>query len=266
MLTKKIGVLAVSVAVCAGALAGMPAPAMAQAATGDEVELTFRLDVEGDVPGWQHFAVEYYPAGGQPGKVPLCTTAADEGPAGPRCEGGEAYTANVEVPAGNRVTYRFLRHDTRTAPEYFEQAARAFDDDTTVGASYVFPGGAIPQEPDDKSAAHDQYEDAITPSDEWSAPVTPEIAPIEARYEASTSDDPVSEAAFAAEDNAAEEQYTGNGSAEDQYVDDVTSQARHGSPVMGITILPDTGGVPSVLIPGALLIAVGGGFFYRRLL
>lgn len=162
MLKRIIAFIAMIVA-CVVTVAGASAPAAAQN-TKDTVELTFRLEVEGDVPGWQRFAVEYYPAGGQPGTLPLCTTADDEGPAGPRCEDGNVYTASAEVPAGNTVTYRFLRHDTRTAPEYFEAASGVFDLDSSVTASYIFPGGA-PGEIEDAPAAHDQYDDGgVTPN------------------------------------------------------------------------------------------------------
>lgn len=147
-------------------MAGMSTPAMAR--TSETVELTFRLEVEGDVPGWQHFAVEYYPAGGQPGTLSLCTTAAGGGAAAPRCEGGHTYTATAEVPAGSAVTYRFLRHDTRAAPEYFKAASEAFDVDSSVSASYIFPSGAPGEIFPDDGAAREQYDD------EGAVPNTPD--------------------------------------------------------------------------------------------
>lgn len=245
------------------------APAFAQtdeARPGGMVTLTFRLAVEGDVPGWQHFAVEYYPAGGQPGQVPLCTTAADEGMAGPRCVGGSSYTASVEVPAGNPVTVRFLRHDTRTAPEYFREATASYDTDTAVAARYEFPGAAPASEADDATgvAGQDQYtsqdgilgthltntgdDDVLDLTSDATSTSTPASAESESRSatpSASASATPTASASAPASSSA-------------------SASASTSSPVM--EVLPDTGGMSALPALGVVLVILGVGSAFRKVL
>ena len=138
--------LRVLVAVLAVALAATSAasPALAQEVRGSEtVTVTFRLSVDGQVPGWQHFGVDYPVGGGDVNDIPLCTTGTDSGMAAPPCRNGETYTASVEVSAGTPLAFDFVRNDTRTSPERFKSETRTFTEDTTVSAAYQFPGGGV---------------------------------------------------------------------------------------------------------------------------
>lgn len=265
-------------------------PAFAQtseARPGGMVTLTLRLAVEGDVPGWQHFAVEYYPAGGHPGQVPLCTTAADEGAAGPMCVGGNSYTASVRVPAGDPVTVRFLRHDTRTAPEYFKEATGTYNADGAIDARYAFPGTAQNStptaEPNDAagSATQGQYasDDAIPksqPTDLGSGVL--DVASDAASANGANEETETQSAALTASASAsaspsasASASASANASASPS-VNTTASVASTpaskskdaSSPTM--KMLPDTGGIGALPILGLVLVLLGAGSAFRKAL
>ena len=135
---RKLRVVVVAVVV---ALA-VASPALAQEVRDSEtVTVTFRLSVDGQVPGWQHFGVDYPVGGEDVNDIPLCTTGTDSGMAAPPCRSGGTYTASVEVPAGTPLAFDFVRNDTRTSPERFQSEARTFTENATVSAVYHFPGG-----------------------------------------------------------------------------------------------------------------------------
>lgn len=165
---RRIQFLAVVLAVTVAAAS----PAAAQGVTGAEsgsgdgsVTVTFQLSVDGQVPGWQHFGVDY-PVGGETvGDVPLCTTDTDTGMAAPPCESGGVYTASVEVPAGTPVAFDFVRNDTRTAPERFSSETQTFMQNTTVSAAYQFPGAEVSGAP---------VEEAVPAGSEVVSPPSPQ--------------------------------------------------------------------------------------------
>ena len=179
--------------------------------TGDTVTVTFELEVNGGVPGWQYFHVEH--GGGSAGEMALCTTHTER--PGPMCETGGVYTASMEVPAGEAVNFEFVRDGDPGPSETFASESRAFTQDTTVHASYDFPEVGPPEPAEPSGNTGDQYTGA--------------------------------EAQYAAEDAGAVEAEDGS--------DDLPP------------VLPDTGGLPLVLVGAALVFAGAGlALLSRRLM
>ena len=205
--------LALILALFAATIFAAPA-ALAQGSgqfAGDTVAVTFELEVNGGVPGWQFFHVEH--GGGSAGEMPLCTTHTEK--PGPMCETGGVYTASMEVPAGKPVNFEFVRDGDPGPSETFASESRSFAQDTTVHASYDFPEVGPPEPAGPSGNAGDQYTGA--------------------------------EDQYAAEDAGAVEAEDGS--------EDLPP------------VLPDTGGLPLVLL-GAILISAGAGLalLSRRLL
>lgn len=121
----------------------------------DTVTVDFELKVNGGVPGWQYFHIEHPGEGAS--ELALCTTHTER--PGPLCETGGVYTTSMEVPAGDPVSFEFVRDGDPGPSETFASDSRTFTQDTTVHASYDFPeaGPPEPAEPSDNSG--DQYAD-----------------------------------------------------------------------------------------------------------
>lgn len=210
---RPLTALALILALFAATALAAPA-ALAQGSgqsAGDTVTVTFELEVNGGVPGWQFFHVEH--GGGSAGEMALCTTHTER--PGPLCETGSVYTSSMEVPAGEAVSFEFVRDGDPGPSETFASESRSFTQDTTVRTSYDFPevGPPEPAAPSDSSG--DQY-------------------------------------------TGAEEQYAAE--------DAGTVEAEDGSGDLP-PVLPDTGGLPLLLV-GAALIFGGAGLALlgRRLL
>lgn len=252
-----------------------------EARPGEMVTLTFRLAVDGDVPGWQHFAVEYYPAGGSSGQAPLCTTAADEGTAGPMCVGGNSYKASVKVPAGNPVTFRFVRSDSRTAPEYFKEATKSYAADTAVGARYDFPGAAPEPKPNSTPAAEPedtgevasdaQYgsDDADTTSQvidptrgiSTAAP-DPTVSSVPASVETTTQ----SATPTASSSTSASASASASASPTASASTSASASASADAPSPAMKMLPNTGGIGALPILGLVLVLLGAVSAFRKAL
>lgn len=265
------------------------APALAQdsnagPAEDEAVTVTFQLDFEGEVPGWQDFGVDHSMGGEAPIDMMLCTTGAEAGgPDSPLCKTGQTYAGSMEVPAGEPVSFDFVRHDTRTQPEHFHGDTRVFDEDTTVTATYSFPSGPVEPEPPQNEAPasenpQNETPEAETPSEE------PESAP-EHQYAASggaasagasaeaggagsgtaPAGEPESEPAVeTTETPAADAPDTG---ADEEAAAGSSGETGEASGEEGPALLPDTSGAPVVLAAGLLLLAGGLGFLaYRRAL
>ena len=71
----------------------------------DTVTVDFELKVNGGVPGWQYFHIEHPGEGAS--ELALCTTHTER--PGPLCETGGVYTTSMEVPAGDPVSFEFVR-------------------------------------------------------------------------------------------------------------------------------------------------------------
>ena len=239
--------------------------ALAQTNTG-VANVTFQLKLNGQVPGWQNFAVEHY-VDGKAVQTPLCTTGTDVGAAGPFCKSGGVYTATVQVPAGAPVAFDFLRQDTRTAPERFLNGARTFAGAATVDASYNFPG-AIPVNPSTTSDATTSaaVTDAATTSVASTVPVPATTAPVAATtVEATTA--PVTAVATTEQGTSvAPSGETVSTTAPAASSAGGTTGATSGSETLTVArILPDTGGSPLLaLVGGSLLIITATGFAIRK--
>lgn len=122
-------------------------------AAGETVRVDFELEVNGGVPGWQFFHVEH--SGGSAGEMALCTTHTER--PGPMCETGGVYTASMEVPAGEPVSFEFVRDGEPGPSETFASESRAFAQDTTVRTSYDFPQVGPPEPASPSDSADDQY-------------------------------------------------------------------------------------------------------------
>lgn len=232
---RRLGIwVAAAVVTLAVALPAAPPAGAQEAGSRETVTVTFRLSVDGQVPGWQHFGVDYPVGGEKVDDIPLCTTGTDSGMAAPPCRSGEAYTASVEMPAGTPLAFDFVRSDTRTAPERFKSETRTFTEDATVSAAYHFPGGEVsgidgettPQEEYPGSPAEDQYA-AVEPPSGSESPAPPREYP---------------------ESTAAA---TGNGTAGNEGV------------IPG-GLLPDTGGATLLVAGAGALLTAAGLLVYRR--
>jgi hypothetical protein len=247
-----------------------PALAQAPAASAEDgtVNVTFQLDFEGEVPGWQNFGIDHSLGGEAPIDMMLCTTDAEAGgPDSPLCKTGQTYTGSMEVPVGEPVSFDFVRHDTRTQPEHFQSETRAFDEDATVTATYSFPSGPVePESPQSEAPKSD------TPQNENSPGEDPQNeAPKNETPGAETpSEEPVPESApehqYAASEDAAD---TGSGTApagepEAGPAADAPDTGE-ASGDDGPALLPETSGAPVILVAGLLLLAGGVGVLaYRR--
>lgn len=243
------------------------APALAQdpaASTEDEtVTVTFHLDFEGEVPGWQNFGIDHSLGGEAPIDMMLCTTGADAGgPDSPLCEPGKTYAGSMEVPAGEPVSFDFVRHDTRTQPEHFQSETRAFSEDATITATYSFPSGPVEPEPPQNEAPQSGNSPGEDPQNEAPENETPGAE--------TPSEEPVPESApehqYAASEDAAD---TGSGTApagepEAGPAADAPDTGE-ASGDDGPALLPETSGAPVMLVAGLLLLAGGVGVLaYRR--
>lgn len=241
-------------------------PALAQTNTG-VASVTFQLKLNGQVPGWQNFAVEHY-VDGNAVQTPLCTTGTDVGAAGPFCKSGGVYTATVQVPAGAPVAFDFFRQDTRTAPERFLNGTRTFAGAATVDASYNFPG-AVPVNPSTTSAATTTAAatDVATTSVASTVPVPATTAPVAATTTPATTA-PITAVATT-------EQVTSVAPSGETVSTTAPSAASSAGGTTGATsgsealtvarILPDTGGSPLLaLVGGSLLIVIATGFAIRK--
>ena len=220
-------------------------PALAQETQDPEtVTVTFRLSVDGQVPGWQHFGVDYPIGGDEVGDIPLCTTGTDSGMAAPPCRSGETYTASIEVPAGSPLAFDFVRNDTRTAPERFASEKMTLAEDTTVSAAYHFPGGTASAGTD--SGADTGSRTAPLPSGSAEgqyAPASGDEGSTQRGYSGGS-------AATGGETGGGE---TGNGS--------TGAEASEG--IVG-GVLPDTGGATLLLAGAGALLTAAGLLAYRR--
>ena len=245
---RKLKVLVVVLAVTLAAAS----PALAQEAQEPEtVTVTFQLSVDGQVPGWQHFGVDY-PVGGEDVRdIPLCTTGTDSGMAAPPCRSGETYAASVEVPAGTPLAFDFVRSDTRTAPERFESTSRTFTQNTTVSAAYHFPGGAALDngaEPDVGAGTQ-----PASPQGHPESAVADQYAATPDGGEGSTPSREYTGSAAAATTAATGDGTSGNASA----------GAGAGDGIAG-GVLPDTGGAALLLAGVGAILTAAGLLAYRR--
>lgn len=246
-------------------------PALAQTNTG-VASVTFQLKLNGQVPGWQNFAVEHY-VDGKAVQTPLCTTGTDVGAAGPFCKSGGVYTATVQVPTGAPVAFDFLRQDTRTAPELFLNGTRTFAGAATVDASYNFPG-AVPVYPSTTSAAttsatpaNAAATDAATTSVASTVPVPATTAPVAATTTPATTAPVAAVATTEQGTSVAPSGETVSTTAPSAASSaGGTTGATSGSEALTVArILPDTGGSPLLaLVGGSLLIVIVTGFAIRK--
>ena len=276
-MTRKVIALVAALAVAAI----FSSPALAQTNTGAAVQssgtanVTFQLKLNGQVPGWQNFAIEHY-VDGEAVQTPLCTTGTDVGAAGPFCKSGGVYTATVQVPAGAPVAFDFLRQDTRTAPERFLNGTRTFAGDTTVDASYNFPGAAPVGQSTTSAATSEVTTSEVTTSEVTTGAATTSVAapdpvpatavPVAATTAPATAGQGTSVAAsgetvaVAAPSGTTSEGGTTGGTS------DSASGVTSGTEAVTATrILPNTGGSPLLLLlGGSLLIVTATGFAIRK--
>ncbi len=244
----------------------LPSTALAQTSAGGAaqntgtVSVTFELNLSGEVPGWQNFAVEHY-VDGKPVQTPLCTTGADVGPAGPFCEAGGVYTVNVQVPAGAPVAFDFLRHDTRTAPERFFNGTRTFAGNTIVEASYNFPG-AIPIAP---STTNPSTTSGVTAGVSTTSATTTDAAPADLATTSVATTDPAPVLTGQEATVAATEQTAPTTSPSGTPVGETTGATSGREAVTAVRILPDTGGSSLLaVLGGSLLLLSVAGFAIRK--
>lgn len=169
---RPLTALALILALFAATALAAPA-ALAQGSgqsSGDTVTVTFELEVNGGVPGWQYFHVEH---GGSADEMALCTTHTER--PGPRCETGGVYTSSMEVPEGEPVNFEFVRDGDPGPSETFASESRSFSQDTTVHASYDFPEAGPPEPAEPSGNAGDQYTGA---EDQYAAESSEDLPPV----------------------------------------------------------------------------------------
>lgn len=171
--SRPLTALALVLALLAATVFAAPA-ALAQGSgqsSGDTVTVTFELEVNGGIPGWQYFHVEH--GGGSGGEMALCTTHTER--PGPMCETGGVYTASMEVPAGEPVSFEFVRDGDPGPSETFASESRSFTQDTTVQASYDFPEVGPPEPAEPSGSTGDQYTGA---EEQYAAEESEDLPPV----------------------------------------------------------------------------------------
>ncbi len=105
---------------------------------GDTATKTFELTLNGTVPEGETFAVRFGVADGDEGNADilhLCGEGAQD-----ECAGGTTvYSGSIEVPAGTRIDFAFVRMATG---EVFHEGTETIHDDMTNTAWYTFGNGA----------------------------------------------------------------------------------------------------------------------------
>ena len=109
-----------------------------------DITVTFRLVLEGRVPETEGFSLltrvtqaGEWPSGPMP--TPHCGPASPGSVTGRPCEAGVTYTmAELRVPAGATVHYRYDRQTLGGEGEVFKEETRTFDADALVEEHYTF--------------------------------------------------------------------------------------------------------------------------------
>jgi hypothetical protein len=251
MFSRRVALLLLSMLAMV-ALGAVPAFAQ-QGQNPDQVRVTFKLTIDGEVPEGRTVSLNFVPQNESGGFEDIfasfCSTSNSAGPALPRCEdgatytatffsigGGEPFTGPFSAPAGQPLSYEYTVGSNVALLETIASDTITPTKDTTVNVTYR-PGGQT------------------TSPDKENICFLPEGC--------DTNDD--GKVDVGAGGTVAGDQYDENEQSvtSDQYVEGEQSVNPDSSGPIGI--LPDTGGASLLVgLVGALL--VGGGLFVRRLL